>query len=63
MEEVRRSSDIASAAGLLSFFGAIGEGFNAAYSTENSARASKAFRDMDPVSEEWLVGWLKELGF
>lgn len=63
VEEILRGSDVTSAAGLLSFFGAIGEGFNAVYSTENSARASKTFRDMESVSEEWLVGWLEELGF
>ena len=63
VEEIRRGPDITSAAGFLPFFDAIGEDFNAVYSTENSARASKTFRDMESVSEEWLVGWLKELGF
>lgn len=63
VEELRKSTTSTPAAKLLGFFGALGQGMQVRYRTENSAKASKTFRQMQPVSEGWVVVWLKQWGF
>lgn len=63
VEKLRRSTTSTPAARLLGFFEAIGEGVEVRYRTANSAKASKTFRQMPPVSVKWVVEWLKQLEF
>ena len=63
VEELRKNTTFTLAAKLLGFFEALGQGMQVRYRTENSAKASKTFRQMRPVGERWVVDWLKQLGF
>jgi len=63
VEKLRRSTTSTPAARLLGFFEAIGEGMEVRFRTENSSKASETFRQMQPISERWVVDWLKQLGF
>ena len=62
VEEVRKSTTYTPAVMLLSFFGAIGQGMEVRYRTENSTQASTTFRQMQPASERWIVECLKQMG-
>ena len=61
VEEVRTSAASTPAAKLLGFFEALGRGMQVRYRTDNSAKASKTFRQMQPVSERWVMESLKQL--
>lgn len=63
VEELRKSTIFTPAARLLSFFEAVGQGMEVRYRTENSAKASKTFRQMQPVNKTCIMEWLKQLEF
>ena len=63
VEELRNSTISMPAARLLGFFEAIEQGMEIRCRTENTVQASKTFRQMQPVSDRWVVEWLKQLGF
>lgn len=63
VEQLRRNTSNTSAVRLMGFFEALGDGMEVSFCTENSAKASETFRQMQPVSERWVMDWLKQLGF